>query len=175
MIYLYRIFKLRLQASSSRWAGSQGQGRSGGCEISNIHWRSFLGSQECWVSWEECELKKEGWFSRQEIQSQHADATRRVALCGELGTRRDVSEKRPPILVGRPLAGKEHRSCHPKGLHFSAEERMRAKTQVFKGGCCKLDPTVYLRKTVANGIGRKLMPNGSHLLQYRLEGTNKKY
>lgn len=32
-------------------------------------------------------------FYRQEIQSQHAEATRKGVLCGELGTRRDVSEK----------------------------------------------------------------------------------
>lgn len=32
-----------------------------------------------------------------------------------------------------------------KGLHFSAGDRVKAKAQVFKKGCCKLDLTVYLR------------------------------
>lgn len=85
-------------------------------------------------------------------------------LCGGPGRRRDVSEKRPSSVVGRPLAGRERRRCHRKGLPFSAEERTKAKSQVFQGGCCKLDLAIYLRKTVANGIRRKLVPNGSHLL-----------
>lgn len=49
---------------------------------------------------------------RQEAQSQHAEATGRVVLCGGLGTRREVFEKRPPVLVEWHLAGREHWSCH---------------------------------------------------------------
>lgn len=37
---------------------------------------------------------------RQEVQGQPAEATRRVVPCGELGTRREVSEKHPPSLGG---------------------------------------------------------------------------
>lgn len=46
MIYLYGIFKLLLQGSSSHQAGSQGQGRPGSCAIANTT-EVFCGSQEC--------------------------------------------------------------------------------------------------------------------------------
>lgn len=45
------------------------------------------------------------------------------SACGGLGTRREASEKRPPVLVKWHLAGREHWNC----LLFPAEGRVKTK------------------------------------------------
>lgn len=76
---------------------------------------------------------------RKEVQSQHAEATRRVVLCGELGTRRDVSEKRPPVSMEQHLAGREHWSHHQEQPLLSSQEG-ESKSWGLSGGLLQSGP-----------------------------------
>lgn len=142
MIYLYKIFILLLQVSSSQQAGPQGQGRPGGHTISNVYW-CFL-----WILVVPSVLRRV-WTPQERkqvytrvVQSRHAEAPERVVLWGDLGQGETLAD--PQSLVEQRPAGRQHWSCYQQGPSLCCWEKGESKS------CSQLDLTVYLKILMEN-------------------------
>lgn len=83
---------------------------------------------------------------RQEMQSQHAEATRGASTVWGTGDKKSCFWEVISSLCGVAPGRKETLELSPgKALAFQQRRGWKQKLESFKEGCCKLDLKIYLR------------------------------